>query len=56
MFGTKKEKCDGVKNDEFNLEDAKDLNKENYEEPKRLRGGRPKNIYISIWFAMRTNG
>ena len=26
----------GVKKDEYNLEDEKDLNKENYEEPKRF--------------------
>jgi hypothetical protein len=27
---------DGVKKDEYNLEDEKDLNEENYEEPKRF--------------------
>ena len=27
---------DGVKKDEYNLEDEKDFNEENYEEPKRF--------------------
>ncbi len=40
MFGIKTEKCmltyDVVKKDEYNLEDEKDLNEENYEEPKRF--------------------